>query len=177
MNLHVLLVYFPLSPVPFPVLSTPSIIMASRDLEQPLLGQPKAGNSIILSAASIIINVTIIVIAYMVIKDDPICDQSLITWTKWIIGVTVGAVVVELLKMAVGKNGFAICMQSLLGLVFLVVWIWGHWPVFESETCDESLWNFAFVMTLLGDIGVGIGVLAVCLLLCFGGAAALMASR
>lgn len=152
--------------------------MAHLDLEQPLLGQPKAGNAIVLSAASIIINVAIIVIAYMVIKDDPICDQPLITWTKWIIGVTIGTVVVELLKMAVGKNGFAICMQGLLALVFLVVWIWGHWPVFESETCDESLWNFAFVMTLLGDIGVGIGLLAICcLLICFGGVAALEANR
>ena len=151
--------------------------MASRELERPLLGHAKVINPRVLSAGSIFANTIVIAIAYLVIKDNPTCDQPLILLTDWIIAVSLIGVIADLLKIVLGKNMLSSTMQGLGGVVFLGVWAWGHWPVYESEACDGSLWYFAFIVTLLGDIGVALGILIVCCLLICGGTAALLSKH
>lgn len=79
------------------------------------------------------------------------CDQPLVLWAECVIGISIG-VMLGLLKMARGADVLYGSVLVLMLAVSAVVWAWGHWPLYESETCAEGLWYLAFVFTLLGDV-------------------------
>ena len=126
--------------------------MASQELSQPLLGQPQPKPSHTPTIIDITIHAVIVVITLFILMDDPSCDQPLVLWAECVAGISIAGVMLGLLKIVRGKNVLYGSVLVSMFAVSVVVWVWGHWPVYESETCAEGLWYLAFVFTLLGDV-------------------------
>ena len=82
-----------------------------------------------------------IVISYYFIQDDPVCDESLVLWTQFIIGLVIISGAVQLMSPQMDST-VLFAAQVAVGRIGL--WIWGQWLVYGSEVCDEGLWYFAF---------------------------------
>lgn len=134
------------------------------DLREPLVPKATFANSKLVMLVSFFLHLAMAGFAYYIIKDDPQCDQPLVLWTKWIIVTTLIGGALQLVKLVLGLDALVACLQGLVGAVSGVVWVWGHWPVYESEVCDEALWNFVFVIETLGDIGVVVMLVVVCVM-------------
>jgi len=106
-----------------------------------------------------IINSIVLLAIYFLIKDNPVCDQPLVLWMKFLFAVLTLDVLVEVLKFGLRTTPLTQVLRALNGLVGVGVWVCGHWPVYESEVCDVTLWKVAFGFELLVDILTGIVVL------------------
>lgn len=135
--------------------------MASQGLSEPLLARPKPSKPIG-SVATVCLNTLLLIVVYLLIKENPVCDQPLILWMQWLFTVLAGGVLVEMLKCRSETTTLALGLRVLLILAGLGMWVWGHWPVYESEMCEEALWSFVFGFELVVDVGVGLGVLVCC---------------
>lgn len=134
------------------------VIMASQES---LLPRPSDKPS--LNVCKLLVLVTLVAVSFFLIKDDPECDQPLVFGGIWVIWTCIAGVVQELLKQVSGWN----VERSVMVIVSLnntVLWAWGHWPVYRSQTCDDTLWYFAFVAMLLADIFAGVLVVVICLM-------------
>jgi len=143
--------------------------MATQELRASLLGKGKAKPTLIVSVVNILVHASIVVIAFLLIKDDPKCDQPLATWVQCVIAISIAGIVVELLKMTMGASTLTGSAMIVLGVCVIVLWGSGHWYLYQSVACDDALWYFTFILILLADVAVCLAIVKVCgLVLCAG---------
>lgn len=142
--------------------------MATQELHYPLLDQPKANPSPVLAIVAIIFHVIMVITAFLFTRGDPSCDQDLVSWAEPIYLLSIGGIVLEILKLAFSKNENIRLLRASVWVAYLVMLVWLNWPVFASETCDEALWYFFLVLAVLGDVSALIGLVVFgCLLRIF----------
>lgn len=145
----------------------PLIIPSERPLNPPESLNPptivsKSSTSVPLSLINILLSVALLTVAYLIIKDDPDCDKPLVTWTQMLIAMEVGTIAMELLRLKLGNGDVVWWVGYLIGLVGVFLWSYGHFPVYSSEVCNESLWNFVFIVVTVLDGVLGLVVLFIC---------------
>ena len=128
------------------------------ELNEALLPTSKAAKERLLSVLTIVGHLVFLSLALYVIQAKPKCDTSLVLWVKWVSGLVMSDVVLELIKVTVGKNAIVLALRAFQGQVALVLWIYGHWPVYQSQTCEAFLWYFAWILEVSVDVGVGLVV-------------------
>jgi len=112
---------------------------------------------------NIIIYSTFLFAIYLLIKEDPVCDQPLVAWMLLLFAEIVGEILGEVLKcFSETAQQAYILKRCFLPMGFGGLWVWGHWPVYASEVCDATLWSFVFWFELLVDIGLGVIALGCC---------------
>lgn len=129
---------------------------------KPLANVPKSRASVPLSLFNILLSLLLLIIACLLIKDDPDCDQPLIFWTQMLISVEAGTIAMELLRLKLGNGEVVWWIGCLIALVGVVLWGYGHFPVYSSEVCNESLWNFGFIVITVVDGALGLVLLCIC---------------
>ena len=122
----------------------------------------KPSTSVPLSWINILLSAVLLIIAYLIIKDDPDCDKPLIGWTQLLIAMEVGTIAMELLRQKLGNGNAVGWVGCLIALVGVFLWGYGHFPVYSSEVCNEPLWNFVFIVITVLDGVLGLVVLFIC---------------
>jgi len=61
-----------------------------------------------------------------------------------------------------GKEEVVSYFGYVIGGMGLFLWLYGHFPVYSSEVCDESLWYFVFIIVTLLDVVLGVVVILLC---------------
>ena len=136
--------------------------MATQDLNEPLLPKPSLSDSKTFLLTSFLVTLALIALAHSLIKDSPACDQPLVLWTQWLLGLLILSAGVCLLRLVLGRVLLVVWMHQLVGLGVGVMWVWGHWLAYGSEECEQGLWCFVFVIVVLGDTIVVLLCLGVC---------------
>ena len=136
--------------------------MASQELRASLLGQGRAKPSLIVSVVNILVYASIVVIAFLLTKDDPECDQPLVTWAHLVIAISIAGIVVEGVKMTMGASKLTGYAMVVLGVCVIVLLGLMHWYWYKSVACDEALWYFALILMLLADVAVCLAIVRIC---------------
>ena len=120
---------------------------------------PKVSTS--LSFINLLLSAVLLILAYLLIKDQPDCDQPLILWTWVLISLELATIAMESLRL-LGKEEVVSYFGYVIGGMGLFLWLYGHFPVYSSEVCDESLWYFVFIIVTLLDVVLGVVVILLC---------------
>lgn len=71
--------------------------MASQELRQPLLGQSEERSSLTPTQVIVAFYSILVIITLLIIICDPSCDQLLLLWTKYILGLSIAGMGLEAL--------------------------------------------------------------------------------
>lgn len=112
--------------------------------------------------SSICIYLTLLIPAYLIIKDGPVCDQRLDHWMSLFM-ISLGMeLIAEMSKCWRLLEYMRIELERIAVAIWLLNHMWGHWLVFVSQECDEALWIFVFWAVASVDCVVLLGLVAFC---------------
>jgi len=116
-----------------------------------------------LSLSHLLLSATLLTLPYILIESQPDCDQPLILWTWVFISLELATFVWKSLKCCIHVDSEVVSWSGyMIGGMILFLWLYGHFPVYSSEVCDESLWYFVFIIVTLMDVVLGVVVILLC---------------
>ena len=114
-----------------------------------------------LSGFSIFLSLCLLTIAAFLLSNDPFCDTSLLLWIQLFLALEALNVLLEVLRCWLGTHKYLTWLGYSVAVFGLGVWVWGHFPVYNSEVCDPEVWWFVWVIQTVIDVVAGVFVVLV----------------